>query len=438
MGIRPSCGVPPPNLYLYPPNEKRLFTPSRRSPNLYYMSPIYDQKTRIKLLVVVLSLLVAAVTVVYTNWLVQRVAERERQQIDLFAKTQRYMISTEDTNNLVFLQEEIIDANTTIPIIFTDGDGNVLGTRNLGDFRHLTAPDSVARLQHELLTMKKQHLPIVVEFAAGQRNYIYYKDSALLEQLRKYPLVQLVVIGCLGVLAYFSFSYSRRAEQNRVWVGLAKETAHQLGTPLSSLVGWQAYLRESDKFRDEPIVEELGKDIRRLEIITERFSNIGSVPVLKDENLLQVTKNAISYLQSRVSRKVAFRIESDLPADTPAQINVPLFDWVVENICKNAVDAMDGRGSITLHLRRVRTRRSWYLRQKPVRQVAIDITDTGKGISKNKLDRVFLPGYTTKKRGWGLGLALAKRIIENYHAGQLFVKWSEVGRGTTFRLVLNQ
>ena len=402
------------------------------------MSPIYDQKTRIKLLVVIFSLLIAAATVVYTNWLVQRVAERERQQIDLYAKTQRYMINTEDTNNLVFLQEEIIDANKTIPIVFTDGEGNVLGARNLGDFQHLSAPDSMALLQRELLTMKKQHPSIVVELPAGQRNYIYYKDSALLEQLRKYPLVQLVVIGCLGVLAYFSFSYSRRAEQNRVWVGLAKETAHQLGTPLSSLVGWQEYLRASEKFQDEPIVEELGKDIRRLEIITERFSNIGSVPVLKDENLLQVTKNAIAYLQSRVSRKVAFRIESDLPPDTPAQINVPLFDWVVENICKNAVDAMDGRGSITLHLRRVRTRRSWYLRQEPVRQVAIDITDTGKGIAKNKLKRVFLPGYTTKKRGWGLGLALAKRIIENYHAGQLFVKWSEVGRGTTFRLVLNQ
>ena len=402
------------------------------------MSPIYDQKTRIKLLVVVLSLLVAAATVVYTNWLVRRVAEREKQQIDLYAKTQRYIISTEETTNLVFLNEQIIEANTTIPIIFTDAMDNVIGTKNLGLPRGISAPDSAAEMQYELRKMKTQHPPIVVEFAAGQRNYIYYQDSALLEQLRTYPLVQLVVIGCLGVLAYFSFSYSRRAEQNRVWVGLAKETAHQLGTPLSSLVGWQAYLRESDKFHDEPIVEELGKDIRRLEIITERFSNIGSIPVLKDENLLQVTQSAIAYLQSRVSKKVIFRIETDLPADTPAQLNVPLFDWVVENICKNAVDAMDGRGAITLHLRRVRTRRSWYLRRKPARQVAIDITDTGTGIPKTKLRQVFLPGYTTKRRGWGLGLALAKRIIENYHEGKLFVKWSEVGRGTTFRLVLNQ
>jgi signal transduction histidine kinase len=185
-------------------------------------------------------------------------------------------------------------------------------------------------------------------------------------------------------------------------------------------------------------VEELGKDIRRLEIITERFSNIGSVPVLNDENLYMTTRNAIEYLQSRVSKKVVFKIESDLPMDTPARINVPLFDWVIENICKNAVDAMDGRGSITLHLRRVRTRRSWYRRKAPPRQVAVDITDTGKGIPKNKVESVFLPGFTTKKRGWGLGLALAKRIIENYHEGKLFIKWSEMGRGTTFRVVLNQ
>ena len=401
------------------------------------MSPIYNQKTQLKLLIVVLSLLIAGATVVYTNWLVRQVAEREKQQIGLYAKTLRYLITTEETN-LVFLQEQIIEANRTIPVMFTDEMGNVLDTKNLGSFRGLTPADSAARIRRELLLMQTQHPPIVVEFAAGQRNYIFYRDSALLEQLRTYPLVQLIVIGCLGVLAYFAFSYSRRSEQNRVWVGLAKETAHQLGTPLSSLVGWQEYLRESERFRNEPIVEELGKDIRRLEIITERFSNIGSVPVLRDENLLQTTRNAIDYLQNRVSKKVTFRIETDLPADTPAQLNVPLFDWVVENICKNAVDAMDGRGSITLHLRRVRTRRSWYFRRQPARQVAIDITDTGKGIPKNKLQQVFAPGYTTKKRGWGLGLALAKRIIENYHEGKLFVKWSEMGRGTTFRIVLNQ
>ena len=400
------------------------------------MPPIYDQKTRIKILIAVLALLIGAATVVYTNLLVQRVSEREQQQIQLYAKALQFIINSEtDTNTFVF--NEIISGNTTIPVLLTDGT-NVVSAKNVAMPAHLSPADSVTLLNSELLLMKKQHPPILVKFGGEQVNYIYYRDSELLRQLRTYPLVQLVVIGCLAVIAYFAFSSSRRAEQNRVWVGLAKETAHQLGTPLSSLVGWQNYLRDSDRFRDEPIVEELGKDIRRLEIITERFSNIGSVPVLKDENLYLTTRNAIEYLQSRVSKKVIFKIESDLPMDTPARINVPLFDWVIENICKNAVDAMEGRGSITLHLRRVRTRRSWYRRGAPPRQVAIDITDTGKGISKAKLETVFMPGFTTKKRGWGLGLALAKRIIENYHEGKLFVKWSELGRGTTFRVVLNQ
>ncbi|RSK48115.1 sensor histidine kinase [Hymenobacter rigui] len=390
--------------------------------------PIYDQKSRIKLVIVAVALLIGAATVIYTNVLVQRLSEREQEQIDLYAKTQRYIINTEETSNLSFLMDEIIGANTTIPVIVTDGEGNIVDARNVNVPKGASEQASIKLLRKEIELMKEQHPPIIIEIGAGLRNYIYYKESDLLTQLRLYPLVQLAIIGCLGVIAYFAFSYSRRAEQNRVWVGLAKETAHQLGTPLSSLVGWQAYLRESERFRGEPIVEELGKDIRRLEIITERFSNIGSVPVLNDENILRVTQNAIAYLQSRVSRKVTFEVKTDLPTDTPAQVNIPLFDWVIENICKNAVDAMDGKGSITIHLRRP-------IRNKS--QIAIDITDTGKGISKSKLDRVFQPGFTTKKRGWGLGLALAKRIIENYHKGKLFVKWSEVGRGTTFRVILN-
>ena len=394
------------------------------------MIPIYDQKSRIKLLIIGGALLIAAATVIYTNFLVQRLTEREQQQIELFAKAQRYIISTEEETNLVFVQEEILDANKTIPVILADDQGNILGTKNLDVPKGMSEKASVRYLHEQIDKMKAQHLPIVVEYAGGSRQFIYYKDSELLTQLRTYPLVQLAVITCLGVIAYFAFSYSRRAEQNRVWVGLAKETAHQLGTPLSSLMAWHTYLKESERFRDEPIVDELGKDVRRLEIITERFSNIGSVPILKDENILRVTQNAIAYLQSRVSRKVSFTITTSLPTDTPAKVNIPLFDWVVENICKNAVDAMDGKGSIHIHLRRP-------ARSRSKNQIAIDITDTGKGIPKSKMESVFLPGFTTKKRGWGLGLALAKRIIENYHQGKLFVKWSEVGKGTTFRLVLN-
>ena len=402
------------------------------------MLPIYDQKARIKILVAVLALLVGAATVIYTNWLVQRVSEREQQQIELYARAQKFVIDTEmDNANTSFVFEEIINANKTIPIILASNEGEAISTKNIEVPPGTSAADSVLAIKGILAEMKRQHPPIVFEVGFGVRQFIYYKDSQLLARLRTYPLVGLGVIASLAVMAYFAFSYSRRSEQNRVWVGLAKETAHQLGTPLSSLVGWQHYLRDSDKFKDEPITEELGKDIRRLEIITERFSNIGSVPVLKAENLFHTTRSAIEYLESRVSKKVKFNIESDLPLDTPALLNVPLFDWVIENICKNAIDAMDGRGAITLHLRRVRVRRSWY-RRRARRQVAVDITDTGKGIPGNKLDHVFLPGYTTKRRGWGLGLALARRIIENYHGGRLFVKWSEVGRGTTFRVVLNQ
>lgn len=258
-------------------------------------------------------------------------------------------------------------------------------------------------------------------------NYVFYKDSELLSQLRYYPYVQLIVISCFALIAYFAFSYSRRAEQNRVWVGLAKETAHQLGTPLSSLMAWYEYIKANPKFENEPILEELGKDVRRLEVITERFSNIGSVPTLRDENILQVTQNAINYLQNRISRKVAFTVESNFAADITAKVNVSLYDWVIENICKNAVDAMEGRGSINIQL---------VLLGKG--SIAVDITDTGKGIPKSKVDSVFLPGFTTKRRGWGLGLALAKRIIDNYHEGRLYVKWSELGKGTTFRIVLNR
>lgn len=391
------------------------------------MIAIYDQKSRIKLFIVALALLIAAATVIYTNILVQRVSEREQQQIALYSKALRFMINSESDSNTNFVSEEIINTNKTIPVILTDDSGQIVDAKNVVVPKGLSEKAAIKFLHREIAVMEQQHPPIVIELGAGLRNRIYYKDSVLLAQLRTYPLVQLAVIACLGVIAYFAFSYSRRSEQNRVWVGLAKETAHQLGTPLSSLMAWQSYLSESERFRDEPIVEELSKDIRRLQIITERFSNIGSVPVLKPENILRTTQNAISYLQSRVSKKVTFEIKTDLPTDTPALVNVPLFDWVIENICKNAVDAMDGRGSITLHLRR------------PVRDktgIAIDITDTGKGIPKSKIDNVFLPGYTTKKRGWGLGLALAKRIIENYHQGRLFVKWSEVGRGTTFRVIL--
>ncbi|PRY11016.1 histidine kinase/DNA gyrase B/HSP90-like ATPase [Pontibacter ummariensis] len=391
------------------------------------MIPIYSQKNRIKLVFVIIALIIGAATITYTNILVSKLSEREQELVQLYAKGLRYMINAPSDDNIVFIEEEILSSNHTVPVILTDENENILDSKNI-DLPENISPERLNELlQREIEKMKAQHVPIEVPWAEGSVNYVFYKDSALLSQLRFYPYVQLIVIACFVSMAYFAFSYSRRAEQNQVWVGLAKETAHQLGTPLSSLMAWYEYIKASPKFDKEPIIEELGKDVRRLEIITERFSNIGSVPLLRDENILQVTQNAINYLQNRISRKVDFTITSTFSPDITAKLNVSLFDWVIENICKNAVDAMEGRGSINIQM---------VLLGKS--SIAVDITDTGKGIPKSKIDSVFLPGFTTKKRGWGLGLALAKRIIDNYHEGKLFVKWSEVGKGTTFRIVLNR
>ncbi len=375
------------------------------------------------------AVVIGAATVIYTNLLVAKLSEREQQLIDLYAKGLRYMGNAEiDSDNLVFVQEEIIDANQSVPVILADENENALAYKNLDIPVNISEKRKKAMLQREIAKMKAQHPPIEVSYQDDFKNYIFYKDSELLTQLRYYPYVQLTVIACLFLIAYYAFSYSRKAEQNRVWVGLAKETAHQLGTPLSSLMAWYEYMKASPRFDQEPMVEELGKDVRRLEIITERFSNIGSVPVLKDEPILRVVENAIGYLRNRVSAKVAIHVETDFPPETTAKINIPLFEWVIENICKNAVDAMEGKGSITLRV----------VKGSVKGTLALDIQDTGKGIPKSKQEEVFVPGFTTKRRGWGLGLALARRIIENYHQGRLFVKSSEVGKGTTFRLVLNR
>ncbi|MCJ8166855.1 HAMP domain-containing histidine kinase [Pontibacter sp. E15-1] len=393
------------------------------------MIPIYAQKNRIKLIVVIVALIIGAVTITYTNILVSKLSEREQELVQLYAKGLRYMINAPSDDNIVFIEEEILSSNHTVPVILTDENENILDSKNIDIPKNIANNNEKINelLQREIQKMKTEHAPIVVPWAEGSVNYVFYKDSALLSQLRYYPYVQLIVIACFAAMAYFAFSYSRRAEQNRVWVGLAKETAHQLGTPLSSLMAWYEYIKANPKFEKEPIVEELGKDVRRLEVITERFSNIGSVPTLRDENILQVTENAINYLQNRISRKVIFTVTSTFAPEITAKVNLSLYDWVIENICKNAVDAMEGRGSIDIQL---------VLLGKS--SIAVDIADTGKGIPKSKINNVFLPGYTTKKRGWGLGLALAKRIIDNYHEGRLYVKSSEVGKGTTFRIVLNR
>ena len=386
---------------------------------------IYQNKSQFKFVILAVALVIGAASIWYTNTLVQKLAERERKLIDLSAKAYKHLAMSTDSDDLVFLFTEIIEANNSIPVILTDEHDVYLSHRNIDIPVGLQGEARKKFIETEIVSMKAQYEPILID-VAGLRQYIYYRNSFLITQLKYYPLVQLAVICMLAVVAYMAFSNSRRAEQNRVWVGLAKETAHQLGTPLSSLIAWVEYFKTGPDFSPQ-VIEEIEKDIQRLEMITQRFSNIGSVPALADENVQQVITDAVAYLQKRVSGKIQFRIINQSHAPITAMLNTSLFGWVIENIVKNAVDAMTGTGRITITI-------------LPAghHKVAIDISDTGKGMQKKHMNRVFDPGFTTKKRGWGLGLTLVKRIVENYHNGKIFVKYSEPGKGTTFRILLNQ
>jgi two-component system, sporulation sensor kinase D len=270
--------------------------------------------------------------------------------------------------------------------------------------------------------MASQNPPVEIFLSEGKTSYIFYKDSFLLSKLKYYPFIQLFIIGLFVLVSYWLFSLARKGEQNLVWVGMAKETAHQLGTPLSSMLAWMEILK-SGQVSNQTIAE-MEKDLSRLETITDRFSKIGSVPKLEKNDVIKVLNNVLSYVKTRSSEKVQFRLNAD--NELYVKLNIPLFEWVIENLLKNAIDAMDGEGIITIEV----------TDQSQV--VYVDVTDTGKGIPSSKQNTVFQPGYTTKKRGWGLGLSLAKRIIDEYHNGKIFVKWSEPGKGTTFRIVLKK
>lgn len=314
---------------------------------------------------------------------------------------------------------EIVINSAAVPVIYTDST-----QRNVIEFGNLDAEKTknTDYLLKTIAEMRLQNKPIAVNMDKNNVNYIFYKDSDLLTQLKYYPYFQFFIIGLFLLIAYYLFSTSRKVEQNQVWVGMAKETAHQLGTPLSSLMAWVEYLKLKNV--DENTILELSKDIERLEVITERFSKIGSTPKLENENIVEVVQQTINYLKVRISKNVSMELKSDAN-NLLAKLNPSLFSWVLENIIKNAVDAMKGEGQITISI----TDQSQY--------VYIDITDTGTGIPRAKHKTIFEPGYTTKQRGWGLGLSLVKRIVENYHAGKIFVKQSDA-MGTTFRIVLNK
>jgi two-component sensor histidine kinase len=386
---------------------------------------IYADKSQYKVVVVLIALLIGTCSVFYTDLLVKQLDQRERQQIELFVKSQQFLVNENDNEDINFVFQEISRANEIFPLILVNSQGEILSHRNVQMPEGASQEREREILRKELESMKEDHEPIAVNYGGGV-NYIYYSNSYLITQLRYYPYIQLSVIGVFVLLGYLAFSYSRKAEQNRVWVGLAKETAHQLGTPLSSLMAWIEYFKADPRYADDEVIPELEKDVERLEMITARFSNIGSVPALKEENVLDVVQKTVLYLQKRISPKVHMHVTSESDELPGVLINKHLFEWVIENLCKNAVDAMSGSGEIRIHLRKSHQHK-----------LLIDVSDTGKGISKKHITRVFEPGFSTKKRGWGLGLTLAKRIIENYHKGKIFVKQSEPGKGTTFRIIMN-
>ena len=389
---------------------------------------IYNQNNILKIIVALNLLLVGTGSLLYTDRLINRLEDREEQYVQLYAKALGYLYGSShpDAGDLTFVTSEILQANKTIPVIYVNQNNQIAAELN-NEFPEGTTDDQKEPfLRNKIIDMKKKHAPLIVEMGDDQRGLVYYTNSRLLRQLTYFPYALLAILTALGVLAYLAFSSSRRAEQNRVWVGLAKETAHQLGTPMSSLMAWVEYMRSDPDQFDGSITDEIEKDVQRLETITARFSSIGSVPTLKEENLNDVVQQFINYLSRRISTKVKMTFTTQLPPDQVVRVNKLLFEWVIENICKNAVDAMKGVGGLQINIIPLSQR-----------QVAIDITDTGKGISKANMQKVFSPGFSTKKRGWGLGLTLAKRIVEEYHQGRLFVKSSEVGKGTTFRVVLN-
>lgn len=379
---------------------------------------LYEQKIWWKRVLFVIAIGIGIFSLWYTHQLVQKLAKEEEKKVLLWANATKQLVKAE--GDFTFLLD-IIKDNESIPVILVDDKGEIIAHRNLDS----TKSAQKEYLQVQLGLMKEEHesIPILYDEANNRFNYLYYKNSIILTQLKRYPYYQLTVIGIFIIVAYLAFSSSRRAEQNQVWVGMSKETAHQLGTPISSLMGWINLIRETEKEGQEELLLELEKDVKRLELITERFSKIGSAPKLDIEVVDDVLQDSINYLQVRTSNRVQFKLVRN-DDELTAQMNVPLFEWVIENICKNAIDAMNGEGSITMTT------------QAEGDSVIIDLTDTGKGIPQSKIKTVFKPGYTTKKRGWGLGLSLAKRIIEDYHKGKIFVKHSEVNKGTTFRIIL--
>jgi signal transduction histidine kinase len=372
----------------------------------------------------IIALLITVVSLWVSRELIKDLEHEERTRMEVWAEAMRAMGRADESTDLTLVLK-VLEENGSIPVIVLDAEGNVLEKRNLDD-ENINAEE----LEGEIENMKQAGRSIRIlltdeaeSIAVKKKDYITicYGESLMLKRLASYPYVQLGVVALFALIGIYALLSSKRAEQNKVWVGLSRETAHQLGTPISSLTAWTEVLRET--YPDDPMLSEMDKDVSRLRLIAERFSKIGSAPELREENLCDVVARVAEYISHRASDQVKMNVS--IPADeVRVCMNAPLFEWVIENLCKNAIDAMQGRGNLDLYIYRAEN------------NVVIEVTDTGKGISSGNFKNVFRPGYTTKKRGWGLGLSLAKRIVEEYHHGKIYVKRSQVGVGTTFAVEL--
>jgi len=371
----------------------------------------------IKRIAILVSFIIVSLILWNTYIFFQKFKQEERAKMENFAAAIQEL-ATRDLNESASLPLQIIESTNNVPLILVSEDGTIKEWQHLDSIKAQN-PDYVAK---QLAIMKKENEPIVMKYA-GNTEYVYYRDSDLLNKLTYYPLALILILVLFLSVIYMVFTTNKVAEQNKLWTGMAKETAHQIGTPLSSLLGWIAILK-MEKVGDK-YVDEIEKDVHRLNTIAERFSKIGSVPELKKQNIVSIAKTAFDYLQSRSSKQITFHFTTD-NNEIFTQCNKELFGWVIENLIKNAVDAMQGKGMITFKI------------AETDKKVKITITDTGKGIAKSLQKQIFKPGFTTKKRGWGLGLSLSKRIIEDYHNGKIFVKNSDIGKGTTFEIVLDK
>lgn len=380
---------------------------------------IYKKKSRWKFFLFLCAAAIGIGSLWYTNNLVKKLANEERKKVELWAKATSLIPKTDIKGESLDFLFSVVQFNETVPVILVDKDTNILMYRNL-DTAKVSNP---AYLQQKLEDMMEDNPPIEIEYMPHKMQYLFYSRSIILNKLIYYPFIQLAVILLFILVAYFAFSSSRKAEQNQVWVGLSKETAHQLGTPISSLLAWLEILKQKEK--DSIPAHELEKDILRLSKITDRFSKIGSQPVLSVNNLNTIVGSTVNYLRSRSSDKISFAVVAN-NENIEVPVNPPLFEWVIENVCKNAMDAIEGEGKIQIAL------------NDDPDLVTINITDNGKGVPKSQYKTIFKPGYTTKARGWGLGLSLTKRIVEEYHKGRIFVAESEVNKGTTIRILLKK